>query len=327
MADPIYVITYVKGKKKIVVMPPATVSDTVISGAVQTYLTANPPASYTHPSTHPATMITDDTSHRFVSDTEKGTWNSKQTALGFTPCANDDARLTNDRNPTTHGHIPSDIQGTAIVEGDARLGDNRAPLTHTHAQGDITNLATTLSGKETANSNIQTHVSSAHAPSNAQKNSDITAAEIEAKLTGAITTHSHATPTWKGGITTRDITTASGTQTIAHGLGRVPKFVRIDGAVIISAAITQNCVGIFDGTNNSGLCIAIGEGTSTAATDAVYSSATIALGFSPLVATNVFTGANRQTGVITVDATNIIITWTKTGTVASAVASLIWQCT
>ena len=35
------------------------------------------------------------------------------------------------------------------------------------------------------------HSQSAHAPSNAQKNSDITKAEIEAKLTGVITTHKH----------------------------------------------------------------------------------------------------------------------------------------
>ena len=36
-----------------------------------------------------------------------------------------------------------------------------------------------------------THSQSAHAPSNAQKNSDITKSEIEAKLTGTITTHNH----------------------------------------------------------------------------------------------------------------------------------------
>lgn len=36
-----------------------------------------------------------------------------------------------------------------------------------------------------------THSQAAHAPSNAQKNSDITKAEIEAKLTGNITSHSH----------------------------------------------------------------------------------------------------------------------------------------
>jgi len=48
------------------------------------------------------------------------------------------------------------------------------------------------SGKEPANTNIQIHVTSAHAPSNAQKNSDILKSEIEAKLTGEISTHTHA---------------------------------------------------------------------------------------------------------------------------------------
>lgn len=160
-------------------------------------------------------------------------------------------------------------------------------------------------------------------------NADITKAEIEAKLTGVISSHSHAigSATWKTGIVTKNITDASTTQNIPHGLGRVPKLVRIDGAVIITTAITQMCTGVYDGTNNNGLSVCIGEGTSTAATDAVYTSTSIALGFSPLVATNPFTGANRQTGIITVDATNIIITWTKTGTVASLVASLLWQCT
>ena len=32
---------------------------------------------YTHPATHPATMITEDETHRFVTDTEKDTWNNK----------------------------------------------------------------------------------------------------------------------------------------------------------------------------------------------------------------------------------------------------------
>lgn len=37
-----------------------------------------------------------------------------------------------------------------------------------------------------------THSQAAHAPSNAQKNSDITKAEIEAKLTGDVITHTHS---------------------------------------------------------------------------------------------------------------------------------------
>jgi hypothetical protein len=69
--------------------------------------------------------------------------------------------------------------------------------------GDTTGLQTALDGKsatshnhagvyEPANANIQTHVGSAHAPSNAQANADITKAEIEAKLTGVIASHSHS---------------------------------------------------------------------------------------------------------------------------------------
>ena len=32
---------------------------------------------YTHPDTHPASMITQDSTHRFVSDTEKSGWDEK----------------------------------------------------------------------------------------------------------------------------------------------------------------------------------------------------------------------------------------------------------
>lgn len=55
---------------------------------------------------------------------------------------------------------------------------------------------------EPANANIQAHVAAAHAPSNAQKNSDITKAEIEAKLTGEISSHTHA---GGGGLTLADV--------------------------------------------------------------------------------------------------------------------------
>ena len=42
---------------------------------------------YTHPSTHPASMITESTTRRFVSDTEKSTWNAKLGSAGTTPVA------------------------------------------------------------------------------------------------------------------------------------------------------------------------------------------------------------------------------------------------
>ena len=90
---------------------------------------------YTHPSSHDASMITQSSSYRFVTDSEKSTWNSKSNlVLGTT--------------------------SSTAFRGDQGL------TAYNHSQA-------------------------AHAPSNAQKNSDITKAEIEAKLTGAITTHTH----------------------------------------------------------------------------------------------------------------------------------------
>ena len=38
--------------------------------------------NYTHPSSHPANMITEDSTHRFVTDTEKNAWSSKSDFSG-----------------------------------------------------------------------------------------------------------------------------------------------------------------------------------------------------------------------------------------------------
>ena len=92
--------------------------------------------NYKHPTSHSATMITEDSTHRFVTDSEKSSWNNKSNlALGTTST--------------------------------------------TAFRGDYGNTA-------------YTHSQSKHAPSNAQKNSDITKAEIEAKLTGNVASHTHS---------------------------------------------------------------------------------------------------------------------------------------
>ncbi len=73
---------------------------------------------------------------------------------------------------------------------------------------------------EPANANIQTHVISAHAPSNAQANADITKGEIEAKLIGEIASHTHAGGGGDGEVavvTTQD--TANATANLANATG------------------------------------------------------------------------------------------------------------
>ena len=96
---------------------------------------------------NPAT-INQDATHRFATDQEKSTWDSK------------------------------------VDDDDPRLSDARPPTAHNHD-----------SSYEPKNTNIQTHIGTTHAPADAQKNSDITKGEIEAKLTGEITTHTHAVGT------------------------------------------------------------------------------------------------------------------------------------
>lgn len=44
--------------------------------------------NYSHPSTHPATMIVEDTSHRFITDAERTAWNAKASTAVATTSAN-----------------------------------------------------------------------------------------------------------------------------------------------------------------------------------------------------------------------------------------------
>jgi microcystin-dependent protein len=68
---------------------------------------------------------------------------------------------------------------------------NTGNILNTHIPEDSTHRWAT-DALITAWNAAKTHADSAHSPSNAQKNSDITKAEIEAKLVGELTSHSHA---------------------------------------------------------------------------------------------------------------------------------------
>lgn len=104
--------------------------------------------------------------------------------------AGNDARLTNARTPTAHTHPASEISdSTAAGRSVLTAADAAAQRT---ALGLGTAATTAATAYEAADPAIQTHIGSAHAPSDAQKNSDITKAEIEAKLTGQISSHTHA---------------------------------------------------------------------------------------------------------------------------------------
>jgi len=90
------------------------------------------------------------------------------------------------------------------IKSDTDIADS---LTKKHTSGsdnqDLSGLEPKQTGKSLSTNDLTTglktsydgavtHAGSSHAPSNAQKNSDITKAEIEAKLTGELTSHTHA---------------------------------------------------------------------------------------------------------------------------------------
>lgn len=77
---------------------------------------------YTHPASHPASVIEQDASNRFVTDAEKSTWNSKQPALGFTA-----ENVSNKK--TTLTDSDTDYPTTKAVN--AGLA-GKADTTHTH---------------------------------------------------------------------------------------------------------------------------------------------------------------------------------------------------
>ena len=152
------------------------------------------PAAYSHPATHPASMITG-----LANVATSGSYND----LSNKPTI-----------PSTDG-----LASTTYVDNRVAGIVNSAPETLdtlnelAQALGNDPNFATTIANQigtkvdkvtgkglstndltDTLKSNYDTaytHSQSTHAPNNAQKNSDITKAEIEAKLTGNITTHTH----------------------------------------------------------------------------------------------------------------------------------------
>lgn len=113
---------------------------------------------------------------------------------------------------------------------------------------------------------------------------------------------------FKVGLTgTRAQDAASGTQTIAHGLGRVPKFVTIFGAVKPNSNnLVATSQGFYDGTTQKSVYIeASGGGGTNALTPSVDSVAAVHLGIEG--------SGTQQVGTMSFDATNISIAWVKTG--------------
>lgn len=97
------------------------------------------------------------------------------------------------------------------------------------------------------------HSQDAHAPANAQKNSDITKAEIEAKLTGTITTHSHSsTPSADKVANTLKVQLNSG---VTEGTNQFT----YDGSVAKTVNITPAAIGAAASSHGTHLVLGTGS--------------------------------------------------------------------
>jgi hypothetical protein len=125
---------------------------------------------------------------------------------------------------------------------------------------------------------------------------------------------------YTNGTTTKDASDASTTQNIAHGLSTIPKKVKItaislsDGSADTDAFLRQS-ITVYNGTTQSSIS-AYNQGSGGAGVATIDTTFTLNLTNSGSVDT--------QTGVVTFDDTDIIITWTKTGS-PTGTYTLLWE--
>lgn len=133
--------------------------------------TINGVNSYVHPPTHPATIIVQDATHRFVTDTQISTWNGKANTSGtYTGLIVGSANKLTTARTLTIGNTGKTFDGTANVTWSiSEIG--AAPASHTHSYlplsgGTITGMITRslssswIAGRDTAILNMTTGDSS-----------------------------------------------------------------------------------------------------------------------------------------------------------------------
>lgn len=122
---------------------------------------------------------------------------------------------------------------------------------------------------------------------------------------------------YSSGTTTKDANDASATQTIAHGLGATPKWVKI--TAILPGTTNNNTPQLLQS-------ISVYNGTTQTSLSLILSAANVSTVSTSFIISGASTGSSaNSTGVITFDATNISIAWTKTGSPGTTVYTLLWE--
>lgn len=121
---------------------------------------------------------------------------------------------------------------------------------------------------------------------------------------------------YKNGVITRVLSAVDGAVNTAHGLGFVPRKVRITVIARTSASVDPAIsTGAWDGINTATVYHGYTGASSASGTD------TTNIVF---IAPAKDAGDNHAVATLTVDATNLTLTWTKTGT-PTVTAHIMWE--
>lgn len=127
----------------------------------------------------------------------------------------------------------------------------------------------------------------------------------------AVKTYIDASNKFKAGIATRAGDTASGSQTIAHGLGVIPKYIRLSANKFVSSEIAES-VGTYNGSTTQTILKFSASVVANDTTNGIN-----------IYDTNL--GTTHQVATVTFDATNITLSWTKAGAPNSNVINILWE--
>ncbi len=113
---------------------------------------------------------------------------------------------------------------------------------------------------------------------------------------------------------TWNMSTASGTLTTAHGFGSTPHWIKVHAYTALQNNSAGGIsTGVYDGTNNNCIDVAINNGNGSAYQGAGY------------VVDLEETSSNLQRATATFDATNIVLTFTKSGTPAARDIQIMFE--
>lgn len=116
-----------------------------------------------------------------------------------------------------------------------------------------------------------------------------------------------------GNATTRAGDAASGSQTIAHGLGKIPKRVKITAYVGTTGDVSCISQGTYNGTTTASIRMANNAGAFGTTNSANIIDLTL------------YDGIKLQQATISVDANNITLTWTRTGSTPADTIQILWE--